>query len=67
MPDKSTEGGQPSLEKLQAEGVSPRRCISYEGLGEYQGGNGGNQGGGSKAAKPKGALASMARTGKGGY
>lgn len=67
MPDKSDTGGQPTLEKLEREGVSPRRCISYEGLGEYQGGNGG--GAKSKsAAKPKAVLSSVPmRKGRGGY
>lgn len=50
MPDKTDTDGQPTMEKLEAEGVSPRRCISYEGLGEY-GGNAGN--GGDKSSKPK--------------
>ena len=65
MPDKSDSSGQPSMEKLTAEGVSPRKCISYEGLGEYQGGSSGSAPK-AKAAKPQGALASM-RMGRGGY
>lgn len=38
MADKTDAGGQPTVEKLERELVSPRRCISYEGLGEYSGG-----------------------------
>lgn len=52
MPDKSDEGGQPSMEKLEREGVSIRKCI---GMGDSYGGNGG----GSSKPEPKGALASM--------
>ena len=68
MPKKTDDAGQPSMEKLEAEGVSPRRCVSYEGLGEY---GGGNKGGGSKAAKSSkpagGGLASLGPMRKGGY
>jgi hypothetical protein len=65
MADKTDAGGQPSIEKLTAEGVSPRRCISYDGLGEY-GGSGGSKPAGNSGSKPKGALASMPmRKGKG--
>ncbi len=69
MPNKSDTNGQPTLEKLEAEGVPIRKCIA---MGESYGGNG-NQGGGSKAAKSsggssrgKGALASVPMR-KGGY
>ena len=61
MPDKSDNSGQPSIEKLTAEGVSLRKCI---GMGESYGNGGGSS---SKApAKPKGALAGM-KMKKGGY
>lgn len=62
MADKTDVGGQPSMEKLEREGVSPRKCVSYEGLGEYQSGNGG-----SKPAKTGPALSSSKpmRTGRG--
>ena len=63
MPDKSDTGGQPTLEKLEAEGVPLRKCIA---MGE----NYGNQGGGSKAAKsqPKSGLSTLGRRpSKGGY
>ena len=63
MPDKSTTDGQPSIEKLTAEGVSPRKCIA---MGEdYGNGKSGNSGG-SKASKPRGVLSSV-KMGKGGY
>jgi hypothetical protein len=59
MAKKSNGGsdGQPTMEKLASEGVSIRRCISYEGLGEYGGR-------GSKSTPAKGGgLASLARKG----
>lgn len=62
MPDKSDEGGQPSMEKLEREGVQIRKCIA---MGESYS-NGGNQSGGSKAAKPKASSAPM-RKGRSGY
>ena len=64
MPDKTDTNGQPSMEKLEREGVPMRKCISYEGAGEY-----GGKGGSSKpAAKPKGVLSSVpVRRGRGGY
>jgi len=64
MPDKTDAGGQPTLEKLQSEGVSLRKCISYEGAGEYAG-----KPSAPKAAKQVPALSSFApvRRGRGGY
>jgi hypothetical protein len=63
MPDKTDSGGQPTMEKLEAEGVSLRKCIASEG----QPGYGGN--GGAKTAKQVPALSSFGpmRKGKGGY
>lgn len=63
MPNKSDTGGQPSLEKLQAEGVSPRKCIASEGMPGY-GGNGGSKTAGNQGSKPAGAFAQM-RKGRG--
>lgn len=68
MADKTDAGGQPTLEKLTAEGISLRKCISYEGLGEYSGNSGDNQGG-QKTAKKVPSLSSYGpmRRGQGGY
>lgn len=60
MPDKSGSDGQPTLEKLEREGVSIRKCISYEGAGEYSG-NGGSST--KSSTTPK---APPMRSGKGG-
>lgn len=64
MPDKSDTAGQPTLEKLAAEGVPLRKCISYEGAGEY-GGNGGAVP--AKAPQSLSSYASTARKSKGRY
>lgn len=64
MPNKTDTGGQPTMEKLEAEGVSPRRCISYEGLGEYNGTSGGNPN--QSRARPAPALSSFGPARKGG-
>ena len=66
MPDKTDTGGQPSLEKLMAEGVSNRKCVSYSGLGEY-GGNSGGKSSGAKTAKQVPATSSFGPVRKGGY
>ena len=64
MADNRTDAaGQPTMERLMAEGVPIRKCISYDGLGEYQGDA---KSGGKRAAKPKGVLASIPMR-KGGY
>jgi hypothetical protein len=40
--DKTAEGGQPSLAKLEAEQVSPRKCLAMEGQPGYGGSGGGS-------------------------
>ena len=60
MPDKSDTGGQPTMEKLEREGVPIRKCIA---MGDSYGGNGGNST--PKASKPK--AAPRAGKGRGGY
>jgi hypothetical protein len=55
MADKTDTGEQPTLERLASEGIPLRKCISYEGLGEYTG----NDAGKAKTAKKAPALSSM--------
>jgi hypothetical protein len=62
MPDKADNGGQPTLEKLQAEGVSIRKCIASEGQPGYGGGNSS----GAKTAKQVPALSSFGPVRRGG-
>jgi hypothetical protein len=67
MPLKTDAGGQPSMGKLEREGVSPRRCISYEGLGEYGGGKAAPKSAPKSGSKPSGGLASVPMRKGGGY
>lgn len=66
MPAKTDTDGQPTLEKLEAEGVPIRKCIA---MGESYGN--GNSGGAkaAKSSKPPngGGLASLGPMRKGGY
>jgi hypothetical protein len=62
MADKSDNGGQPSLEKLQAEGIPLRKCIASDGMPGY-GGNGGSKPAGN--SKPVPALSSYGPVRKG--
>jgi hypothetical protein len=64
MPDKTGAGGQPTMEKLEAEGVSIRKCIASEGQPGY-----GGKSSGAKTAKQVPATSSSPpmRSGKGGY
>lgn len=68
MADKTDTGEQPTLERLMSEGIPIRKCISYEGLGEYTSGDSGKSRG-AKKAKPATALSSFGpmRRGQGGY
>lgn len=58
-----TSDGQPSIEKLAAEGVSPRKCIA-SGT-DYGSGSSGGSSPPKSGAKPKGALAGMKMKGSG--
>jgi hypothetical protein len=64
MADNSTNGGQPTLEKLASEGIRLQKCIASEGLPGYGASAGAKPADGSK---PKGVLSSMPRKGGGGY
>lgn len=66
MADKSNTGGQPTLEKLEAEGVSIRKCIASEGLPGY-GGNGGGKSSAPRTAKQVPATSSYGPVRRKGY
>lgn len=63
MPD-DTNDGQPSLEKLTREGISPRKCIAS---GEEYGSGGGKAAAPKSGARAKPALAGLRMKGGSGY
>lgn len=74
MAERTYTGGQPTMQKLAADGIPLRKCISYTGLGEYPAGGRGRAPAGQPAApsaaappKPQPVLASVVRKGRSGY